>query len=172
VFGNLLTVFLLCGLWHGASWTFVFWGLWHGLFLVLERTAFGRVLDSSLVPIRHFYTCLVILIGWVFFRAETISYAMSYLKVMFGFTMNHPFPVILLNSKIILALVLGLIGSLPFVGNLLNYHERSLLGNSGSRTVINVLAEPITLSFVSVLFLLCIIFLSYEAYNPFIYFRF
>lgn len=172
VFGNLLIVFLLCGLWHGASWTFVLWGLWHGLFLVLERTTFGRVLDSSFTPIRYLYTILVILIGWVFFRAETVSYALSYLKVMFGFTMNHPFPVTLFNAKTILALVLGLIGSTPFISNLQNYYERGLSDNGRSRTALHVPAEPVILVFVSILFLVCVIFLSYDTYNPFIYFRF
>ncbi|HXX80024.1 MAG TPA: MBOAT family O-acyltransferase, partial [Thermodesulfovibrionales bacterium] len=172
VFGNLLTVFLLCGLWHGASWTFVLWGLWHGLFLVLERTTFGKILDSSFAPMRYLYTYLIILIGWVFFRADTVSYALCYLKVMFSFAVDNPFPVNLLNAKTILAFVLGLIGSTPFISNLLNYHERSLSDNGRSRIALNVLTEPIILAFVIVLFMVSTIFLSYNTYNPFIYFRF
>ena len=53
---NLLTVFFLCGLWHGANWTFVVWGLYHGLFLVIERLRFGRWIDALPSPIRHALT--------------------------------------------------------------------------------------------------------------------
>ena len=141
-------------------------------FLVLERTTFGRLLDSSVTPVRYLYTCLVVLIGWVFFRAETISYALNYLKVMFGFTMNHSFSFTLLNTKTIIALALGLIGSTPFIGDLLNYREQRLSDNVRSWTALNVLAEPVILTFISIIFLCSVIFLSYDTYNPFIYFRF
>jgi alginate O-acetyltransferase complex protein AlgI len=110
----------------------VLWGLWHGIFLVLERTKFGKVLDSTFTPVRYLYTGVVILIGWVFFRAETVSYAIGYLKVMSGFTINHSFPTMLVNAKTILALALGIIGSTPFIGNLLNYHEHDMPDNDRS----------------------------------------
>jgi len=172
VYGNLLIVFLLCGLWHGANWTFVLWGLWHGIFLILERTKFGKLLDLTFTPVRHLYTGMVILIGWVLFRAETVSYAMDYLKVMSGFAINHSFPTMLVNSKIIIALVLGLIGSTPFVGNLLNYHAHDMEDKNKSRTALNILAESMILTFYLLLFLTCVVFLSGDTYNPFIYFRF
>jgi alginate O-acetyltransferase complex protein AlgI len=172
VYGNLLMVFLFCGLWHGANWTFVLWGLWHGIFLVLERTKFGKVLDSTFTPARHLYTSVVILIGWVFFRAETVSYAIGYLKVMFGFSINHSFPMMLVNAKTIIALVLGLIGSTPFIGNLFNHKEQDMPGNGRSRAALNELAESMTLIFYSLFFLTCVVFLSFDTYNPFIYFRF
>src|SRR4029078_11548331 len=66
---NLVTVFFLCGLWHGASWNFVAWGMFHGVLLVLERTKFGRALAASPAVARHAYTLLMVLIGWVLFRA-------------------------------------------------------------------------------------------------------
>ena len=68
---NLLIVFFLCGLWHGASWTFVIWGLYHGFFIVLEHAGLGRVLDRQARPLRHSYALLVVLVGWVIFRAPT-----------------------------------------------------------------------------------------------------
>src|SRR5262245_5148881 len=78
---NLVTVFFLCGLWHGASWNFVIWGLWHGTFLVIERVASsgerrGRPFLS------HVYTLVVVMIGWVFFRADTLSHAVAFLGAM------------------------------------------------------------------------------------------
>jgi alginate O-acetyltransferase complex protein AlgI len=57
---NLVTVFCLCGLWHGAGWNFLVWGLFHGAFLVLERTAAGRRLGAGWAPLRHAYTLLVV----------------------------------------------------------------------------------------------------------------
>ncbi|GJM20771.1 MAG: alginate O-acetyltransferase [Planctomycetota bacterium] len=77
---NLLIVFLLCGLWHGAKWTFVIWGLWHGLFLILERSGAGRLLHVLPSPARRLYALLVVLLGWVLFRADDLSSAWSLLS--------------------------------------------------------------------------------------------
>jgi len=82
-FLNLLAVFVLCGLWHGASLNFVVWGLYHGAFLVLERTRFGAGLEARPAPLRHAYALLVVMIGWVFFRAPTLHDALGYLQAMF-----------------------------------------------------------------------------------------
>src|ERR1700679_1729179 len=81
---NLVTVFFLCGLWHGASWTFVIWGLYHGVFLVLERTRFGTWLDGFPRPGRHLYTLLVVMMGWVLFRADTFAAALNYFQSLSG----------------------------------------------------------------------------------------
>ncbi|MDR3203503.1 MAG: MBOAT family protein [Deltaproteobacteria bacterium] len=85
---NLIIVFFLCGLWHGASFTFIFWGLWHGLFLILERLGGGRVLEKAPKILSRVYTLLVVLIGWVFFRAETIGDAFVYLRNMFTLSLS------------------------------------------------------------------------------------
>lgn len=82
-FLNLLTVFVLCGLWHGASFTFVVWGLYHGAFLVLERTRFGAALEARPAALRHAYALLVVMLGWVFFRSATLPGALGYLQAMF-----------------------------------------------------------------------------------------
>ena len=81
---NLIVVFLLCGLWHGASWTFVVWGLFHGGFLILERLGLGRALRSASAPVAHGYCLLTVTVGWVFFRAETLTHAVGYLSAMVG----------------------------------------------------------------------------------------
>ncbi|MDK9706071.1 MAG: MBOAT family protein [Desulforhopalus sp.] len=82
---NLILVFSLCGLWHGASWTFLIWGLYHGLFLALERSILGKLLNSLPVVVRAMYTFFVIMIGWIFFRSETIAYALLYIKSLVNF---------------------------------------------------------------------------------------
>jgi alginate O-acetyltransferase complex protein AlgI len=82
-YGNLLVVFLLCGLWHGAAWRFAVWGLWHGTFLVAERMLRGRAAAGPLAAVgRHAYVAGVVLAGWVFFRAPDLPAATTYLAGM------------------------------------------------------------------------------------------
>lgn len=80
---NLFIVFLTCGLWHGANWTFVLWGAYHGVWLVVERLGWARVLERLPRPVRHVYALLVVLIGWVLFRADGIGQARQFLSAMF-----------------------------------------------------------------------------------------
>lgn len=80
---NLWIVFATTGLWHGASWTFLIWGLWHGLLLTVERAWFGRILESWPIPLRRLYTIVAVLLGWVWFRAESFSHAIGYFSALF-----------------------------------------------------------------------------------------
>lgn len=86
IYFNLVFVFFLCGLWHGANTTFIVWGLYNGLFLVLERVWLGNKLDKLPKFITRSYALIVVLIGWVFFRAENLSQAIDYLQTMFFIT--------------------------------------------------------------------------------------
>lgn len=80
---NLVVVFLLCGLWHGANWTFVVWGLYHGVFLVLERIGGLRRLPvERFALVRRIATLLIVLFGWVLFRAESLPAALNYWRAM------------------------------------------------------------------------------------------
>jgi alginate O-acetyltransferase complex protein AlgI len=93
---NLATVFLLCGLWHGASWTFVVWGLWHGAALVLERVGLGRVLQAVPAFLAWAWTMLVVMAGWVFFRADSLPDAIGYFVALGGMAevkLPHPWQV-------------------------------------------------------------------------------
>lgn len=83
-FFSLMVVFLLCGLWHGSNWNFVVWGLVHGMFVALERTAFGSLLNRLWRPVAQGYTLLVVWIAFVFFRADDLSHAIDFLAAMFG----------------------------------------------------------------------------------------
>lgn len=81
---NLLVVFLLCGLWHGPSWTFVLWGLWHGLFLVLERVGLRHALGRLPAVAGWAYALLVVMLGWVLFRAPTLHQALQVWRGLVG----------------------------------------------------------------------------------------
>ncbi len=80
---NLVVVFLLCGLWHGANWTFVVWGLYHGLFLVLERVT-GRSRAGAAGPLGHLLTLVLVLVGWVVFRSPDLATAGTVLARLVG----------------------------------------------------------------------------------------
>lgn len=82
----MMTAMFVCGLWHGAAWTFVAWGLLHGLFAVGEKVWWGKKLKRLWAPIRHGYTLLVVITGWVLFRSADLSGAAAYLSAMFSFS--------------------------------------------------------------------------------------
>ena len=113
---NLIIVFFFCGLWHGASWNFVIWGLWHGSFLILERLKIGRWTRSLWRPLRHLYLLLVVILGWVWFRAETLPLALAYFKALFGISGTGRLEyslTLFLNQKVEMALLAGFIFSGP-----------------------------------------------------------
>jgi alginate O-acetyltransferase complex protein AlgI len=84
-YANLMIVFLLCGLWHGAGWTFIVWGAWQGLWLVIERAVGRRPLYVAFPsPIQVLLTFLLVTVGWVVFRADTLAQAWRLLAIMFS----------------------------------------------------------------------------------------
>ncbi|MFI5294031.1 MAG: MBOAT family O-acyltransferase [Thermodesulfovibrionales bacterium] len=170
---NLLVVFFLCGLWHGASWTFVIWGLWHGVFLSLERTRFGRFIESAPSPVGRGYTLLVVLIGWVFFRSETVVASAQYLKVMFGFGSATRIPINdLLNVKTVVVILCGLIGSTPTVARMVLALTNTPVNGKGRGTIMSTAYDFVGLVMLFSVLMACIVLLSGGTYNPFIYFRF
>jgi alginate O-acetyltransferase complex protein AlgI len=166
---NLVCVFLLCGLWHGAAWNFLAWGLFHGGFLVLERLGLGRWLEARHAVIRRVYVMGVVVVGWVLFRSPTLAYALDYLAAMSflaaGDALTHT-PLLWLDSVVVLALSAGVIGSTPWLPRL----ARSLAepGRELQRTAFGALGLMLLMG----VFLLSALELSAGTYNPFIYFRF
>ncbi|MCA9308307.1 MBOAT family protein [candidate division WWE3 bacterium] len=150
---NLLTVFILCGLWHGASWNFLVWGLWHGGFLVIEKMGLLKILEKTPKVVRHIYTMLVVLIGWVFFRAETLTDAIQYIKALFTIKTSTQF--FYLSSEIYLALILGVLFSTPII----HYF------NAKSPLILKYAVLLVT-------FFITIIYVASSTYSPFIYYRF
>ncbi len=168
---NLVTVFLLCGLWHGASWNFVLWGLFHGAFLVLERTSAGAMLRALPGIARRLYLLLVVMVGWVLFRAENLSQAGDFLVAMafLGERTNDGYVMLFLTPKTVLALTAGiLLCAIPgFTGA---YDRLRLLPVSGS-TVGHLLGWTRDLA-IALLLVASAVMVSAQNYNPFIYFRF
>ncbi len=173
---NLVTVFFLVGLWHGASWNFVFWGLFHGFFLVLERIGGNRWLNAAWAPLRHLYAMAVVVVGWVFFRADTFTQAWQYLRVMSGLShgnpMLHPLGMYL-NLERCLILTVGAVLCAPLLPWLKGLGDR-LVGTSDSGKALTLTCcfasgRNVTLALI---LLASILSLASGSYNPFIYFRF
>ena len=165
---NLVTVFFLCGLWHGASWTFVVWGLYHGAFLVVERLGLAAWLHRLPRPLRHVYALLVVMVGWVFFRAESLAGAFGVLQAMAGVGASLPTPYSVgwyLTPEVALAIAAGTAGSMPlwpWLGGRLMSREQRL----------GPLASGVTCAALAVIFAGCAMLIAAHTYNPFIYFRF
>jgi alginate O-acetyltransferase complex protein AlgI len=159
---NLIMVFLLCGLWHGANWTFVLWGAWHGAFLVIERLGLGRVLARIPTPARWAYALLAVMGGWVLFRAADLPSAIGYYASLFGrhglseisFDMHDA-----LNERAIVTLIIGCVlavaprwpakWSAPFI-----------------------IRAPADVALTFALLIFSMITVAAGAYSPFLYFRF
>jgi alginate O-acetyltransferase complex protein AlgI len=173
---NLLTVFVLCGLWHGASWTFLAWGIWHGLFLVLERTAFGRVLKGSWGWIQHSYTILVVVLGWILFRADNMNMVLSFLRNMIGAGQiaSTAYPLgLYLNVETLLVLGIGILCSTKAcirMGMGKGYLPE--LGEVGTPSSSGIFGQITAYAGSMALFGLCVLSLASGTHNPFIYFRF
>ncbi len=177
---NLLLVFLLCGFWHGANWNFVIWGLFHGIFLILERQLWMTWLTRFPSLLRHTYTLLVVLVGWVFFRAETLQQALTWLQSMLGHAPGDGiiYHVSLYwNWKIFWAILFGIIAStpiLPWFQEKCRHHMVRLSDLQLTSQLLWLEAMFYSGGTISLLglFLASILTMASGTYNPFIYFRF
>jgi alginate O-acetyltransferase complex protein AlgI len=159
---NLVAVFLLCGLWHGASWTFVLWGAWHGLFLAVERAGLSKILQSLPGPARWIYTIGVVSFGWVLFRAPDLSSAAAIYRGMLGINEHTKagFEVLAAWQPIvILSLLTG--GVFATVPRWLVVPQRLQMTWAMANAV-----------WTFGVFLLAIIWVGAGSYSPFLYFRF
>jgi len=170
---NLITVFFLCGLWHGASWNFVIWGLFHGAFLVIERLGLARRVQSIWSPLRHAYLLIVVMIGWVFFRAETLPGALGMLTAMTG--LGHAEPTVYdvtwyLTPEVVVAMVTGMVAATPIAPTL----GRILWTDGDAEASVRFawLPSAAVTAGLFVLLFASVMLSAARTYNPFIYFRF
>lgn len=178
VYLNVAIVFLLTGIWHGAAFSFIAWGLWHGFFNLLERVVRSRKKEQlGKEPSRlgmvisngmgHIYTLLVVMIGWVFFRAPGLKAGLKYVLSMFGLynapEFSYMLPAYYLDNWTVCALILGLVMATPLPKLLLEKLRSKLppmvcdvVGNAGLLLAL----------------LLCVLQVASNTYSAFIYFQF
>ena len=163
---NLWLVFLLSGLWHGASWNFVLWGVFHGTFLVLDRLFLKRILAIVGRPISIVFTFFIVMLGWVIFRIESVELSLLYYQSLFAFDFGS---IIWQADKLFFfTLFLALTFSFMRLIPRLNIHlERAFQANSFSNKDM-----ILSFSFSLILFCLCLGTIASDNFNPFIYFRF
>lgn len=168
---NMYIVFGLCGLWHGATWNFVFWGVYHGTGLVVERLFLGTLLEKISckrffrIPfgkvLLNIYTLLFVIVGWVFFRSTDLSEAFSFLKIMFCGNSSAPLNSFYDAAKLLTytnlwAMLVGIVCSYPiFTGK----YEKFRYSKTETCLVL-------------VLFIVTYVFAMTSTFSPFIYFRF
>lgn len=159
-FLNLFIVFLVTGLWHGANYTFIIWGLWHGLFSILERLFFRkRNLNRIVLNIgAHIYTILVVIIGWVIFRSDSILEAIEIIANMFVYKRNIGYN---------LMAFVGIKEFVLIIGGIIICIIEPLLKKNNNFTL-----KYIEIPAVIIIMCVSIIYLIGNTYNPFIYFRF
>lgn len=163
---NLLIVWMLTGFWHGADWNFLFWGLYYGIILVLEKFLWGEALQGLKGAVRHIYTMVIVLIGWVLFFSPSLGYALKYVGAMFGIGAGgildkQAFYFLTSNWLLYLAAVLG---SSPVGFRLMKNLQKMPRGWRGKLAVSGILYLT--------LFVISVAFLITESFNPFLYFRF
>ncbi len=173
---NLFVVFLLTGFWHGASWNFMIWGFFHGFFIVIERVGFNKILKKVPSVFQHFYLLFIVLIGWVFFRADTLFQSTHFIKIMLGISQikaDYKTIAEFFTPDFIIILIVGILSSTTIFLKL----------NALGKHFENILSERLLIFFkglyrllyvcgVIFLFILSLSYMASDSYNPFIYFRF
>lgn len=168
---NLLIVWSLTGLWHGASMNFILWGMYYGILLILEKTVLKRLLAKLPPSVRHIYSFLLAAFGWMLFANEALPDVSSYFQSLFGLSGNgfantETFYLLYTNAILFLLLFLG---ATHFPKKWCEKLSRFLLEQ---KKISPILLESVSCIFFAALFLLCTAYLVDASYNPFLYFRF
>lgn len=172
VYVNLFAVFLLTGVWHGASWNFVLWGLFHGLFMIIERQGLASLLQGLWRPVQHAYVLLVVLCAWVLFRADNLTQAIDYLAAMFNVGAWHTTQFQydqVLSSLSLYAFMVAAVCALPVYPALKRLVAAPRIAQY---RLAQVGAQIVKLAYLSALLWYSMLFVASSTYNPFIYFRF
>lgn len=157
---NLIVVWSLTGLWHGASWTFVVWGMYYCVLLILEKYVYGKYIEKAPAFISHIYTMVLVGIGWVFFMSDTLGDALTYLRTCFfagGYPVFNTSTVFFLRTSLVLMLI-----------SIICSTELPQKALARIKEKIPVLWIAITFG----ILILSTAYLLYSSYNPFLYFRF
>ena len=162
LFFNLLIVWSLTGLWHGANWTFILWGLMYFVLLAFEKFTNFEKRTEKMKILNHIYTLIFVLIGWVLFRSNNIGHAIIYVQSMFGLHTNSLIDnvAIIYLQEFYIYFILGIIFSIPWVKVL------------SERFKDNQIFKILFTIVIMIIFILSIAYINENGYNPFIYFNF
>ena len=166
---NLFIAWSLTGIWHGSNWTFVTWGLYYGFLIALEKAFLQKYLNKLPRFIRHVYLILLVMIGWVFFRAENIVQAWDYIKILMGFghnTMINLSFINYMNESAFIVILAALFATpiLPKIKLRIKERNKSLVDN-------RFVYMLYSLFLMSIMFIAVVVLVN-STYNPFLYFRF
>ncbi|MBQ0000304.1 MAG: MBOAT family protein [Clostridiales bacterium] len=162
---NLLVVWLLTGLWHGASWNFIAWGVYYGILLIFEKYVLLKVWDVVPGFVKHIYTMFWVMIGWMLFAASSLGSAFTYIGTMFG-AGGAGFVDATAMYELRSILVLGIIAILVSVPYCYRRFSKLLFLKNTDK------GKYVFISFYVVVLILSIAYLVNATYNPFLYFRF
>ena len=163
---NILIVWFLTGIWHGAAYNFILWGLFIGIFLVIEKLWLSKYISKLPKFLRNIYVLFIIMISFIMFNAGSINEAFFNIKGLFGLNKEvfiNNYTIYYLKSYLIV-LIIAIFGATPLFKNIIEKLKKSKCLNK----IINIL-EPI---FLVILLLLVTAYLIDSSYNPFLYFRF
>lgn len=164
---NILVVWLLTGIWHGASWNFVIWGVYYGVLLLIEKFFLGKYLKKLPSAIQHVYCLFFVMLGWNLFVFEDMGAGLAYMRALFGGygsgVVNREFVYLLYNNAVLLLLLI--LGSTQLPKRIGGWICRVLSGNDIAVIVVRNL-------FYAGIFLLSVAWLVDASFNPFLYFRF
>lgn len=165
---NILIVWTLTGIWHGAGWNFLLWGLWFAFFLILEKMGIGELLKSLPKVLGFLYTAVVVLVGWVFFSVENLGGSLEYLKAMFGLNGAgwYDSTALYLGKEYLLLFAASAVASLPLLNRFSGRLETS--GSGYGIAAFRLLEKVVP----AALLLASIAYIVDASYNPFLYFRF
>ena len=163
---NIAIVWMLTGIWHGASWNFVLWGVYYGILLILEKFIFGKALKKLPKALQHVYTLFFVVISWVIFAFDNVGAGIGYIGAMFGAGVGFAdsTTVYLLYNYAVMLIVLVL-GSTELPKKAAAWIMKKLGEASAAAVVLHCL-------FYAAVFLLSVAYLVDASYNPFLYFRF
>lgn len=163
IYRNLAIVWLVTGIWHGASWNFIVWGMYFGILIMFEKAFLQRILNKLPRLIQHVYLMLIVIIGWVIFSQPNLTAAIEYIKIMIGIG-NYPMAngyTSFYISQYGVIIILAIILSIPILKYTKNVNIKISYGIKITKPIIVVAS-----------FILVTIYLVNSTFNPFIYFNF
>ena len=166
---NLFVVWLLTGLWHGASWNFILWGLFFFVFLVAEKLGLLKLLEKIPAFFSHAYLLIVVFFGWILFRFSDFRFIPIVIKGLFGLNSNplSDFETKTLLVGNIIFIIVALFSVTPFVKRI-----SDALRNSGSGSPLSVVYKILSIVLPVAILFLSTLTLVGDSYNPFLYFQF